>query len=69
MIGLGTYLASEGVVSGTGDGYKLDMVKTQGLGYQDKAVTIGDKSYTYNRFDPFATPIGFDNAKKELVRE
>ena len=22
-------------------------------------VTIGDKSYTYNRFDPFATPIGF----------
>lgn len=59
VIGLGTYLASEGVVSGTGDGYKLDMVKTQGLGYQDKAVTIGDKSYTYNRFDPFATPIGF----------
>ena len=59
VIGLGTYLASEGVVSGTGDGYKLDMVKTQGLGYQDKAVTIGDKSYTYNRFDPFATPVGF----------
>ena len=59
VIGLGTYLASEGVVSGTGDGYKLDMVKTQGLGYQDKAVTIGNKSYTYNRFDPFATPIGF----------
>ena len=59
VIGLGSYLASQGVVSGTGDGYKLDMVKTQGLGYQDKAITIGDKTYTYNRFDPFATPIGF----------
>jgi len=59
VIGLGSYLASQGVVSGTGDGYKLDMVKTQGLGYQDKAVTIGNKTYTYNRFDPFATPIGF----------
>jgi len=59
VIGLGSYLASQGVVSGTGDGYKLDMVKTQGLGYQDKAITIGNKTYTYNRFDPFATPIGF----------
>ena len=59
VIGLGSYLASQGVVSGTGDGYKLDIVKTQGLGYQDKAITIGDKTYTYNRFDPFATPIGF----------
>ena len=59
VIGLGTYLASQGVISGTGDGYKLDMVKTQGLGYQDKAITIGNKTYTYNRFDPFATPIGF----------
>ncbi len=59
VIGLGSYLASQGVVSGTGDGYKLDMVKTQGLGYQDKSVTIGNKTYTYNRFDPFATPIGF----------
>ena len=59
VIGLGTYLASQGVISGTGDGYKLDTVKTQGLGYQDKAITIGNKTYTYNRFDPFATPIGF----------
>ena len=59
VIGLGTYLASQGVISGTGDGYKLDMVKTQGLGYQDKAINIGNKTYTYNRFDPFATPIGF----------
>jgi hypothetical protein len=59
VIGLGSYLASQGVISGTGDGYKLDMVKTQGLGYQDKAITIGNKTYTYNRFDPFATPIGF----------
>ena len=59
VIGAGTYLASQGVITGTGDGYKLDMVKTQGLGYQDKAINIGNKSYTYNRFDPFATPIGF----------
>ena len=59
VIGLGSYLASQGVISGTGDGYKLDIVKTQGLGYQDKAVTINNKTYTYNRFDPFATPVGF----------
>ena len=59
VISLGTYLASEGVISGTTGGYKEDIIKTQGLGYQDKAIRIGDKTYSYNRFDPFGSPIGF----------
>ena len=59
VIAGGTILASQGVITGTGDGYRQDVVKTQGLGFQDKAIRIGDKTYSFNRFDPFATPIGF----------
>ena len=59
VIAGGTILASQGVITGTGDGYRQDVVKTQGLGFQDKAIRIGYKTYSFNRFDPFATPIGF----------
>jgi hypothetical protein len=44
------------------------MVKTQGLGFQDKAIRIGDKTYSFNRFDPFATPIGFGADIYEIYR-
>ena len=68
VIAGGTILASQGVITGTTDGYKQDMVKTQGLGFQDKAVRIGDKTYSFNRFDPFATPIGFGADIYEIYR-
>jgi len=68
VIAGGTILASQGVITGTTDGYKQDMVKTQGLGFQDKAIRIGDKTYSFNRFDPFATPIGFGADIYEIYR-
>lgn len=68
VIAAGTILASQGVITGTGDGYRQDVVKTQGLGFQDKAVRIGDKTYSFNRFDPFATPIGFGADIYEIYR-
>ena len=68
VIAGGTILASQGVITGTTDGYKQDMVKTQGLGFQDKAIRIGDKTYSCNRFDPFATPIGFGADIYEIYR-
>ena len=68
VIAGGTILASQGIITGTTDGYKQDMVKTQGLGFQDKAIRIGDKTYSFNRFDPFATPIGFGADIYEIYR-
>jgi len=68
VIAGGTILASQGVITGTTDGYKQDIVKTQGLGFQDKAIRIGDKTYSFNRFDPFATPIGFGADIYEIYR-
>ena len=59
VMALSTYLASQGVLTGTGDGYQKDLVKNQGLGWQEKSLFFNGKYYDINRFDPFATLIGF----------